>query len=113
MAAKRGTRTITRYVKRARHRKTGFTLPLAVIAGLGVPAMDLWQNSLHTGDLNRTAITASAIFTGYNPEAKVWDMAYLKRGLLPVVAGLLAHKMASKLGVNRAIAQAGIPFVRI
>jgi hypothetical protein len=113
MAAKK-TRTIVRYAKRpARHHKKGFTLPLAVVAGLSVPALFLWNNSLKQGDIPQTANSAAAIFTGYNPQGKEWDWHYLQSGLFPVLVGFLAHKAASRLGVNRAIAQAGIPFVRI
>lgn len=99
---------------RAKHRSKGMTLPLAVLAGMAVPAIDLYKNGISQGDAGRTMNTAAAIFTGYNPESHTWEMAYLKRGLLPVVAGILVHKfVGGKLGVNRALAGAGVPFIRL
>jgi len=99
---------------RSRRYSKNMTLPLAVIAGMAVPAVDLWQNGIQQGDTKRTMNTAAAIFTGYNPESKTWEVAYLKRGLLPVVMGLLVHKyVGGKLGVNRALAGAGVPLIRL
>jgi hypothetical protein len=50
---------------------------------------------------------------GYN----TWDGTYsttrMIKGWTPIVAGFLVHKLASKFGINRAIAGAGIPFIRI
>jgi hypothetical protein len=34
-------------------------------------------------------------------------------GTFPLILGLIVHKVASIAGVNRALATAGIPFVRI
>jgi hypothetical protein len=84
-----------------------------VLAGLSVPALFLWNNSLKQGDVPQTANSAAAIFTGYNPQGGMWDYRYLKSGLFPVIGGLMIHKLASKLGVNRAMSNAGIPFIRI
>lgn len=99
---------------KARRHSRSMTLPLAVIAGMAVPAVDLWQNGIRQGDAGRTMNTAAAIFTGYNPESKTWEIGYLKRGLLPVVAGLLVHKfVGGRLGVNRALANAGVPLIRL
>lgn len=108
-------RTVIRYrsVVKPHHKRKGFTLPVAVVAGLAVPAMDVWQNGLARGDFRNAAVCATAIMTGYNVDSKTWEIAYLRRGLLPVLAGFAAHKIASKLGINRAIAQAGVPFIRI
>jgi len=89
------------------------TVPVAVLAGLSVPALFLWNNSLKTGDIKQTANSAAAIFTGFNPQGGWWDWKYLNSGLFPVLGGFMVHKLASRLGVNRALAQAGVPFIRI
>jgi hypothetical protein len=57
----------------------------------------------------------SRTMTGFNPYATpmTWESWRLKYGLVPVIAGVAVHKLANLLGVNRAIAGAGIPILRI
>jgi hypothetical protein len=58
------------------------------------------------------AVSANTI--GYFPDRKAWEPMYaLKNFWGPVLLGTVVHKIANKLGVNRAIARAGIPIVRI
>ena len=43
-------------------------------------------------------------FTGYNFQSRVFDWRYaLMNGYLPIIAGVLGSKVATKLGINRAI----------
>lgn len=112
------TKTIVRYRNPRRRaivrRAAKTTFPVAVLAGLAVPAIDIWKNGLGQGDFQRAGITATAIFTGYNPESHTWELSYLKRGLLPVVAGMAVHKfIGGSLGVNRMLARAKVPFIRL
>jgi len=37
----------------------------------------------------------------------------MRLGLMPLAVGVLVHKVAGRLGINRAIASTGIPFIRI
>ena len=96
--------------KKHSHKKPGMTIPLAVVAGLAVPTITMinsagdWQNKLNG---------MFAWLTGYNPNTGHWNVTPMRYGAMPIALGFIAHKIAGKLGVNRAIAAAGIPFVRI
>lgn len=90
-------------------RKAKFTLPLAVVAGFVPVGMGLWANR---GSVTGMANQLRSGFLGLNENGS-FQWANLKGGLLPVGSGILVHMIAGKLGINRAIARAGIPFIRI
>ena len=99
-----------RFNKKHNHKKA-FTLPLAVIAGFAPPIMraaDAWKAGTWRAGVKRL----TQDMTGFNT-AGVFTLANLQYGLLPVTAGILVHKAAGMLGINRALAGAGIPFLRI
>jgi hypothetical protein len=56
--------------------------------------------------------TVSAIIP-YDPATRKFTMANLGLGLWPIIGGLIVHKVAGMLGVNRAIASMGIPVFRV
>jgi hypothetical protein len=91
-------------------RKTKFTLPLAVVAGFVPTAVGVW-NRRSSGQ--QIADYLQAGFTGITPGTGHFSVANLRVGLIPVMAGFGVHMIASKLGINRAIAKAGIPLIRI
>ena len=112
MAVKRG-KSIVRYVRsKARRRKAGFTIPLAVIGGM-VPTVAFAYEGLQKGGPVEAAKRASMRLTGYNPWTGHWYFSEFASGWFPILAGLMAHKLANKVGINRALASAGVPFVRI
>lgn len=98
---------------RAKHRKAaGMTIPVAVLAGfapLGVAAMDGYKYNGWTGVAKRVSLG----LTGYNTEDKKWYPGEMVKVTAPIIAGILVHKFAGKLGINRALGQAGVPFIRI
>ncbi len=101
-----------RYVARGKkrhHRRPGFTLPLAVVGGFMPLGVGLWNRRASATDMGNYAISS---LTGYMP-GQGWNAGYMKNGAGPIVLGILAHKVAGKLGVNRALAKAGVPFLRI
>lgn len=103
---------------RARRRARGFTVPVAVLAGLAPIVIDAVEPALTYGlDANSLREGANRLtmgFTGYDPRTKTWGhWDYLMKGLGLTLLGVGAHKLAGKWGINRAIAQAGIPFIRI
>ena len=111
------TKTIVRYrspkkVAR-RHSKRKFTLPLAIVAGM-TPYIfheyDLYHNK---GGLGTMLQYASKPFVPIDPFTGKFDTCDLKWGLIPLSVGVGVHVVANKLGINRAIARAGIPFIRI
>jgi len=114
MAVKRATRTVYRTVKAKRRGKKGLTVPIAVLAGFA-PMLSYaysvgWKQDGFKGFSNQLVYTT----TGYDAYSKRWSMDGLKIGLVPIAAGVLVHKMiGGKLGVNRALANAGVPFLRL
>ena len=108
-------RSVRRTARRKRRRrKRGMTIPLAVVgglaAGLAEPAQKLLQ-----GDLEYALSILSRNYTGFRPGTGTWEPAYLRNGMLPLVAGLLVHKFVggSPLNLNKTLAASGIPFIRI
>jgi hypothetical protein len=108
-------RSIVRYRSRPkskRHSKAGFTLPVAVLAGfapLGIAALDGYKYNGVTGLAKRVTMG----MTGYNIEDKRFYPQEMARVAGPIVLGVLVHKLAGKLGINRALAGAGVPFLRV
>jgi hypothetical protein len=109
------TRVITRYraAKRTlRHKSKGMTIPLAAVAGF-VPLASISLKAYKEGGLEAVAPTMCSVLTGYEPRNKSFNIMYMKDGTIPIIGGLLVHKLASKLGINRMLAQAGVPLLRI
>lgn len=108
-------KTIVRYRARPKakhHKKAGATVPLAVIAGfapLAVAAIEGYKYNGATGVLKRVSLAT----TGYNTEDGKWYPAELVKGTGPIILGMVVHKLAGRVGVNRALANAGVPFIRI
>lgn len=98
--------------KRSRRRSSGFTLPLAVVAGF-VPLGLNVINGAKTGGINGAGFELVRGTTGYNWQAGRMEWPALYRGMGPILLGFLAHKVASRMGVNRALAKAKVPFLRI
>jgi len=108
------TRVITRYVKAKSKRRSraGFTLPLAVLAGLAVPAG--WAiKDYQAGGIDLAGRGFIARMSGFNPTSQKFEPKFLMQGLIPVVGGVFVHKMAGKLGINRVLSQAGVPILRL
>jgi hypothetical protein len=85
---------------------------VAILAGLAVPAALTIENIRAGAGFQGTANVLAASFTGFNQDGS-WAPSNLKKGLLPVAAGAVVHKLANMVGLNRAIADSGIKFVRI
>jgi len=105
------TKTVVRYRNRPakkRRSKKRFTLPLAVTIPLGFVAYDSYK------ELNRSGTSGAfnvmfAETTGYSLDKHDWKF----KRIAPILLGLLAHKLAAKLGINRALGRAGVPYIRI
>ena len=97
-----------RYV--GRRAKKRFTLPLAVVAGFVPLGVGVWRRRQSSQDMSDFLVSS---MTGYTPSNGQWSFGALKSGLLPVVAGFGVHKVASAIGINRALASAGVPWIRI
>lgn len=97
-----------------KRRKREMTIPIATVAGLAA-GMAEPAGALMAGDIQHALAVISYNYTGYNPEDKTWDPMRMQRGLLPLVIGALVSKFVGgkPLNINRRLAAAGIPFLRI
>lgn len=103
----------SRAVARPRKRKrTKMTVPLtvafALMSGLQEP---LWY--VKEGRVRDGIAQASKNYVGYDPIKRTFYFGNLKEGIYPLLFGVGVHKLANRIGINRIIAQAGIPWIRI
>jgi len=97
-----------------KRRFRGLTIPLAPIAGLAAGLATPLDYAMK-GDWDSALAAISMRYTGYNPATKVWNPEDLKMGLVPLIIGVLVHKFVGgpPLNLNRTLARAGVPFIRI
>lgn len=115
--AKARTKTRRVYVKAKRRGRRKMTLPLGLIipsAMVGYQAVKIGMNS--GGSTGANWFIGS--MTGIRPDAKekgwkTFHAARLTEGLLPIALGAVTHKIAGKLGINKALGSAGVPWLRI
>lgn len=106
--AKTKTRRIYVRSKRRSGRKH-MTLPLAVLAGFVPLGVGLWNRKSAPATIAPYVLGS---LTGYVP-GQGWNMANMTEGGLPIAAGFVAHWIAGKMGINRALGRARVPFIRI
>ena len=95
------------------HRRAGFTLPIAVVAGF-VPLVTDIVNTVKSGGWQSVGDVIVGDFIGYHPTTGQWNFADVKDGLVPIGLGILVHKfVGGMLGVNRYLGRARIPIIRI
>lgn len=112
MAAK----TIVRYRSRPKakhHRKAGMTIPLAVIGGLVPMGVDVVQ-AYKIGGAEAALGHVSMCTTGYDPSDGKIKLGFAMQKLYgPLFLGMMVHKVAGRLGVNRMLSRAGVPVLRV
>lgn len=113
------TKAIVRYRNRPKakraSRRPGMTIPLAVVAGFAPLAMGeigALRRAM-AGDTAGAAQQAVIYATGYNTDTKSFHWPTFVGSYGPILAGMLVHKLAGRMGVNRALSKAGVPFIRI
>jgi len=99
--------------KKKHRKKARATLPLAVVAGFVPPARIIFAESQGGRGIEGGAVAASRIFLGYDSNTAQWDFQQLQYGFGPILVGFGIHKIAQMVGINRALAAAKIPFIRI
>jgi len=99
--------------KRNGRKKNGFSIPIVIV---GPIAYNIAQR---IDEINRDVSWAEVMdrlqysYTGYSTVHKNFKWDRLSQGALPLAVGALVHKLAGRFGVNRALASAGIPVLRI
>lgn len=112
MARKKRTRTVRRYYNKIKSRAKKMTFPLAVIAGIA-PGVSAVVTTATSAGWQQAARTAGFIYTGYDYTTNKWSLRNMQLGLMPLAVGVIIHKVAGMLGINRALAATGIPLIRI
>jgi hypothetical protein len=99
--------------KKKHRRRNGLTIPLAVVGGFGPGVARTIAATTSTG-FTTGMYEASRIYTGYDPATGSFNFANMKYGTGPALLGVLVHKfIGGKLGINRVLAGAGIPLLRL
>jgi len=97
---------------RVRGRRPRPTLSLAVIAGL-VPGATGTFNVARAHGMEAGGKHFLKVYSGYDVTSNDWRLREMALGMFPLAAGVVLHRAATWFGINRMIARAGIPFVRI
>ena len=109
------SRTITRVVRvkarRRAHRK--FTIPLAMVAGFA-PLVIVGVKAFQKAGPTYAVQEMTCALTGYSiPEHKFYP-GQMMNGTVPLLLGIILHKVVgSKFGVNKMLAQANVPLLRL
>ena len=98
--------------KSPKHRRPKFTISAAVVAGF-MPLVSRAITGFQGNGWYGAGDGVLSGLTGYSTFDKKWHGDVMAANLGPIVAGVVIHKLAGKLGVNGALARAGIPFLRI
>jgi len=96
--------------KKVKRKKRQMTVSLAVVAGFMPGTLNVTSRWPRAKDM---AIEASRIFTGVDPFSGKFNLAWMRSGLLPVALGFGISMVATRLGFNRILSRAGVPFLRI
>jgi len=85
---------------------------VAVIAGF-LPGAGASISDFQQYGLKGATTMISRRYIGFDPQSGIFKPSLMWGGTFPLVLGLIVHKVAGMMGVNRALANAGIPFLRI
>jgi hypothetical protein len=101
-----------------RFRRSKAKIPLAVVGGMA--GTILMPNETYTygaieyvkaGNFDYAIGNVIENLTGYSMGTGRWSWSAMLRGLTPMFAGLVVHKLAGKFGINQAIRK--VPYVNI
>jgi hypothetical protein len=117
MATKAIARRRPRYFARRTHsRAKHMTVSLAILGGLAPTAAFAIEGFKVGGDQGGIVEAMHRVtmrLTGWEWKGGGWSAGEMAKGWTPLLIGALAHKAANRFGINRMIARAGIPLVRI
>jgi len=95
------------------HRRRQATIPVAVVAGFGplvASGIRGWRNETFRGASKEMLFALTGVDIDNEPH---FNPGFMVNGTIPILGGILVHKVASKLGVNRALGRMGLPYLRI
>jgi len=89
------------------------TLPIGIIAGM-LPGVTRSFAVFQAQGAQKGANEALAIYTGFDPQTRQWSIQNMQFGLIPLIAGLLLTRfVGGGLGINRILARARVPLIRV
>lgn len=97
--------------KKKQRKRAGFTIPIAVVAGAGAQALPVIEKAAK-GDWGGVVDKLLYQYGCYNKTKGAFDLK-LVGNYAPLIVGLIIHVIASKLGLNRILGRAKIPYFRI
>ncbi len=98
--------------KKKHRAKRKFTLPVAVIAGF-LPGATASLSDFQQFGMKGAGTMIARRYIGFDNQTNRFIPNLMWGGTFPLILGLIVHKIAGLTGINRALANAGIPFVRI
>jgi hypothetical protein len=104
------------FARRVGRRAKKTTVSLSVLAGFAPTAAFALEGFKLPGDEGGVVEAAHRVtmrLTGYEWKGGVWVASEMFKGIAPLLLGAGVHKLANKMGINRMIANAGIPIFRI
>jgi hypothetical protein len=96
--------------KKHRGHRPGVTVPVAVLLGFAPLAVGSWQRRNQPQEVLRFLTVAT---TGYDYVGHRWTGEFLGQGIGAIGIGMGLHWAANKFGVNRMLARAKVPILRI
>ena len=116
---KKGSRKVAKKNKNSKKRK--FTIPGALVAGVALgfvikPASN-WDSPYEAAKRGAYDVAIKNYATnmiGYRDDTgAIFDTKIGMKGLKALIGGFVIHKVASVIGLNRALGRAGVPYLRI
>ena len=111
---KKARKVKRKMARKKRRRSRSMTIPLAPVVGLlSAPAINKTITGLIAGDVNAPMVNLPNLVGLWRDGS--FHMDYLMANITPMIIGLLVHKFVggSPLNLNRTLARARIPFLRI
>jgi len=110
---RRRRRGSTHNTHRGRSMAKRTTVPIGLVAGM-LPGVTRSFNVFQSKGAQSGANEALAIYTGFDPQTRQWSIQNMQFGLIPLIAGLLLSRfVGGGLGINRMLARARVPLLRI
>jgi len=99
--------------RKGKYHKPKMTISLAMVAGFAPVTIDSISMVRQYG-IQEVPHAVAWHLLGINTwDNNQFNFARLLKGWTPILAGVLAHKAANSLGINRVLARMGIPLLRV
>lgn len=98
--------------KKGRRHSNGKFVSIAVVAGVA-PGLVNAYNGYRASGVNGAVNSLTRNYTGFDTSTRQWRFENMLEGWAPLAGGILVHKIANMLGVNRMLARSIFSFIRI